>query len=110
VGFFEGEELPWEPQDVRNARAVEYLPRKITNREENQYQSKRKNCVTVSKTFQISTPSWFPLCKPHISPIPCFYVGAHTFPTNSSFTALAFSYSKASTLHRTEASPIIDAR
>ena len=48
VGFFEGEELPWEPQDVRNARAMEYLPREIANMEENQ--SKRKNCVTVSKS------------------------------------------------------------
>ena len=48
MGFFEGEELPWEPQDVRNARAMEYLPREIANREENQ--SKRKNCVTVSKS------------------------------------------------------------
>lgn len=28
--------LPWRSQDVRNGRAVEYLPRKIANREENQ--------------------------------------------------------------------------
>ena len=39
--------LPWRPQDIGNARAMGYLPRRATNREWNQ--SKKKKCVAVNK-------------------------------------------------------------
>jgi hypothetical protein len=39
--------LPWRPQDVRDARAVGYLPRKAANREWNQ--PRRKKFVEVNK-------------------------------------------------------------
>jgi hypothetical protein len=39
--------LPWILQDVRDARAMGYLPRKAANREWNQ--TKRKKFVAVNK-------------------------------------------------------------
>jgi hypothetical protein len=39
--------LPWRSQDVRDARAMRYLSRKVANREENQ--SNRMNCVIVNR-------------------------------------------------------------
>ena len=40
--------LPWRPQEVRDARALEYLLRRAANREWNL--PKRKNYVEVNKT------------------------------------------------------------
>ena len=39
--------LPWRPQDVGDARVVEYLPRRTVNREWKQ--PKREKCVAVNK-------------------------------------------------------------
>jgi hypothetical protein len=40
--------LPWRPQDVRDARAMKYLPEEAANREWNQPKRKTK-CVAVNK-------------------------------------------------------------
>ena len=39
--------LPWRPQDVDNARAMQHLVRKVANREWNQ--PKRKTCTVGNK-------------------------------------------------------------
>ena len=39
--------LPWRPNDVKDARALGYLPRKAANREWNQ--PRRKQFVAVNK-------------------------------------------------------------
>ena len=38
--------VPWILQDIRDARAIRYLPRKATKRKWNQ--PKRKNCVAAT--------------------------------------------------------------
>jgi hypothetical protein len=38
--------LPWRPKDVKNARAVGYLQRKVANREWNQ--PRRKNFTAIN--------------------------------------------------------------
>jgi len=53
--------LPWRASDVRDARAMEHLPRKAANKEWNQ--PKTRNCVAVNKaerswTSDMETQSW----------------------------------------------------
>lgn len=44
----------WIPQDVRNARVVRYLPKKVVDREWDQLM--RKKCVTVNKIERTWSP------------------------------------------------------
>ena len=41
--------LPWRPEDIRNARAMAYLPRKAANRKWNQIKGKKHVLVNKAK-------------------------------------------------------------